>query len=226
LSKLTSHRAQGHQRSGKPQDVAQRLPKGQAFFSPFLRFDITACPAGHYGQDRHSRGHRPAVAHRLEQGQALPNKSLAPLNWTEFNMTNREGVIYAPEGDPRTGFYLEVRELGNDSEEPISEDALLAWEESITESLKALPDAEILKEKRISKESAIGFEYLLTFSEDGAPCKRRMRWLFDGKQLFVIYSQAVPVEDYDVFHNTFEYIYSSFTLGDVRNKILVAAPGQ
>jgi hypothetical protein len=162
---------------------------------------------------------------RVHAAQDGSYSFVVPLNWQEFVMTDREGIVLSPEGDPRTGFYFSVRELDDDSDEPISEDKLLAWYESITEALKALPDAEILEEKRISKESATGFEYLLTFSEDGALCKRRMRWLFHGKQLFILYGQAVPVEDYDVFHNAFEYIYSSFTLGDVRDKIQATAPG-
>ena len=155
---------------------------------------------------------------RVHAAQDGSYSFVVPVNWTEFIMTDREGVVYSPEGDPRTGFYFSVLELDADSDEPISDDTLLEWYESIIEALRALPDAEILEEKRISIESAIGFEYLLTFSLDGAPCKRRMRWLYNGKQLFTIYGQAVPVEDYDVFHNTFEYIYSSFTEGDVLEK--------
>ena len=71
---------------------------------------------------------------------------------------------------------------------------------------------------------AIGFEFLMTFSLDGAPCKRKMRLLYKGTHEYTIYGQGVPPEDFDVFYAVFEYMYLSFTFGDLR-KTLPHFPG-
>jgi hypothetical protein len=130
-------------------------------------------------------------------------------------MQDQYGFIYAPGEDPRTGFYVTVLDLSDQLEGPVTEEDLPALREGMLEGFQGLPDCEILQEKEIARGFALGFEVLLTFSLDGEPCKRRLRLLYADRQQFTLYAQGTPPSEYDVFHNTFEFIYSSFTFGDL-----------
>ena len=138
-----------------------------------------------------------------------------PLNWYRYDMQDQYGFIYSPEQDPRTGFYISVQDLSATLDSAVSEEDLPALREGIMEGLKTLPDCEILMEKEIAKGYAIGFEILLTFTLDGETCKRRMRLLYNDRQQFTIYGQGVPASEYDVFHDTFEYMYVTFEFADI-----------
>ncbi len=98
-----------------------------------------------------------------------------PLNWYRHDMEDLYGFIYSPEEDPRTGFYVSVRDLSDALEEPVTEEDLPALREGILEGLQQLENCEILEEKEIAKGFAIGFEFLLTFTLDGETVKRRTR---------------------------------------------------
>jgi hypothetical protein len=130
-------------------------------------------------------------------------------------MENQYGFIYAPGEDPRTGFYVSVRDLSDALDEPVTEEDLPVLREGVLEGLKQLENCEILEEKEIAKGFAIGFEFLLTFTLDGETVKRRMRLLYNDRQQYTIYGQGVPPYEYDVFHNTYEWIYVTFTFGDL-----------
>jgi hypothetical protein len=138
-----------------------------------------------------------------------------PLDWYRYDMQDHYGFIYSPGEDPRTGFYVSVQDLSEELDKPVTEEDLPALREGIMEGLKSLPDCEILEEKEIAKGFAVGFEILLTFTLDGETCKRRMRLLYNDRQQFTIYGQGVPPREYEVFHDTFEYIYSTFTFADL-----------
>jgi hypothetical protein len=146
---------------------------------------------------------------------------LAPLNWTPYDIQGAHGVIYVPEQDPRTRFHVEIEALPRElrEREPLTEADLSALREATLQRLMALPGCEILHEDDIVKGPAVGFEFTLTFSLDGETCQRRMYVLYtDGRQ-FTLYGQAVPQEDYDVFDNAFNWMYRSFTFGDLRDEI-------
>jgi hypothetical protein len=130
-------------------------------------------------------------------------------------MEDQYGFIYSPEKDPRTGFYISVRDLSDALDERVTEEDLPALREGILEGLKQLENCEILEEKEIAKGYAIGFEFLLTFTLGGDTIKRRTRLLYNDRQQFTIYGQGTPPAEYDVFHDTFEFIYSGFAFGDV-----------
>jgi len=147
-----------------------------------------------------------------------------PLNWSQYDIENQHGVVYFPEDDPRTGFYVLAKDLGEGLSEPITDSDLPALREGIWEGLKDLPDCQVLHEREIAKESAIGFEFLLTFALDGERCKRRMRLLHKGRQQFTIYGQGVPPTKYDVFENIFDWMYLTFTFGDLLNKLIAMYP--
>jgi hypothetical protein len=138
-----------------------------------------------------------------------------PRGWVRFDVQDQYGFIYAPREDPRTGFYVAVQDLSDQIDEPVTEQDLSALYEGIRDGLEALPDCEILQEKEIAKGAALGFEFLLTFSLDGEMCKRRLRMLYNDRQQFTLYGQGVPASEYDVFHNTYEFIYSTFTFADL-----------
>ena len=138
-----------------------------------------------------------------------------PRGWHRFDMQDQYGFIYAPGDDPRTGFYVAVQDLSDQLDEPVTEEDLPALHEGILDGFKALPDCQVLQEKEIAKGFAIGFEFLLTFTLDGETCKRRLRLLHNDRQQFTIYGQGVPPHEYDVFHDTYEFIYSTFTFGDL-----------
>lgn len=138
-----------------------------------------------------------------------------PLNWSRYDMQDQYGFIYSPEQDPRTGFYITVKDLSAELDSAVTEEDLPALREGIIEGLKALPDCEILMEKEIAKGYAVGFEILLTFTLDGETCKRRMRLLYNDRQQFTIYGQGVPASEYDVFHDTYEYMYVTFEFTDI-----------
>lgn len=138
-----------------------------------------------------------------------------PLNWSRFDMRDQYGFIYAPEDDSRTGFYISVQDLSDILDDPITEEDLPALREGVMEGLKGLPDCAILAEKELAKGYALGFEVLLTFTLDGETCKRRMRLLYNDRQQYAIYGQGWPASEYDVFHDTYEYIYSTFEFSDI-----------
>ena len=138
-----------------------------------------------------------------------------PTDWHRYDMQDQYGFIYAPEEDPRTGFYVTVLDLSDQLEGPVTEEDLPALREGMLEGFRGLPDCEILQEKEIAKGFALGFEVLLTFTLDGETCKRRLRLLYNDRQQFTLYAQGTPPSEYDVFRNTFEFIYSSFTFGDL-----------
>ena len=138
-----------------------------------------------------------------------------PLSWFRYDMTDQYGFIYSPSEDSRTGFYVSVRDLSEVLEEPVSAEDLPALREGILEGLKQLEGCEILKELEIAKGFAIGFEFLLTFTLDGETVKRRMRLLYNDRQQFTLFGQGIPEYEYDVFHDTYEFIYSTFTFGDI-----------
>jgi hypothetical protein len=138
-----------------------------------------------------------------------------PRGWYRFDMQDQYGFIYAPREDPRTGFYVAVQDLSDQIDGPVTEQDLAALHEGIREGFVALPDCEILQEKEIAKGVAIGFEFLLTFSLDGETCKRRLRLLYNDRQQFTLYGQGVPAHEYDAFHDTYEFIYGTFTFADL-----------
>ena len=138
-----------------------------------------------------------------------------PLNWNQYTLTDPHGVVYYPETDPRTGFYVTVTDLGEALGAEITPADLPALREGILEGLTDLPDCEILSTSEIAKEKAIGFDFLLTFALEGVPCKRRLRMLYLKRWQYVLYGQGVPPEDYDVFKNIFDYMYLTFKFGDL-----------
>lgn len=138
-----------------------------------------------------------------------------PREWYRYDMDGQYGFIYSPEEDPRTGFYVSVSDMSDVLEGPVTEEDLPALREGMLEGLRGLPDCEILQEKEVANGYAIGFEVLLTFTQDGETCKRRMRLLYNDRQQFTIYGQGVPPYEYEVFHDTYEFIYSTFTFGDL-----------
>jgi hypothetical protein len=130
-------------------------------------------------------------------------------------MDDQYGFIYSPGSDPRTGFYVSVMDLSEALEGSVTEDDLPALREGILAGLESLDDCEILDEKEIATGFAIGFEFMLTFTLDGETVKRHLRLLYNDRQQYTIFGQGVPVYEYEVFHDTFEYMYSTFTFGDL-----------
>jgi len=138
-----------------------------------------------------------------------------PLDWIRFDMQDQYGFIYAPGNDPRTGFYVSVLDLSGELDGPVTEEDLPALREGILAGLKTLPDCAILEQKEIAKGFAVGFEILLTFTLDGETCMRRMRLLYNDCQQFTVYGQGVPPREYEVFHDTYEFMYGTFEFADI-----------
>ncbi len=138
-----------------------------------------------------------------------------PLNWKQYISSDQLSVIYYPETDPRTGFFVSVTDLGGALGEDVTAADLPALRDGLIEGIIGLPDCEILSEEEITKEKAIGFDFLLTFKLDDTPCKRRLHMLYLGRWQYTIYGQGVPPEDYDVFKNVFDFLYLTFTFSDL-----------
>jgi len=138
-----------------------------------------------------------------------------PIQWTRFDMDDQYGFIYSPSGDPRTGFHVSVQDLSDVLETPVSEEDLPVLREGILAGLETLPDCEILNEKELAKGFALGFEFTLTFTLDGETAKRTLKLLYNDRQQYTLYGQGVPPYEYDVFHDTYEFIYSTFTFADL-----------
>jgi len=138
-----------------------------------------------------------------------------PLNWNRLDLESQHGVIYYPETDLRTGFYVSVVDLGDRLDEGITTEDLSSLYDGILEGFAQLPEFVLLAEAKINLEKAIGFDLLITFALEGAPCKRRMRLLYLANRQYTIYGQGVPPEDYDVFQNIFDYMYLTFTFRDL-----------
>lgn len=148
-----------------------------------------------------------------------------PRNWTRQDLEGEgaqgpnalaeHGVVYYPEDDPRTGFYVLARDLGPELEEPITAADLPDLRAGLLEGLRGLPEFHLLSEVEIGRESALGIQFTFTFTLDGQPCKRCMRFLYRGRQQFTLYGQGVPPSEYDVFANVYDWIYLTFTFGNV-----------
>ena len=138
-----------------------------------------------------------------------------PTEWARFDMDDQYGFIYSPSGDPRTGFHVSVQDLSDVLDTRVTEEDLPALREGILAGLETLPDCEILKEKELAKGFALGFEFTLTFTLDGATAKRTLKLLYNDRQQYTIYGQGVPPYEYEVFHDTYEFIYSTFTFADL-----------
>jgi hypothetical protein len=158
-----------------------------------------------------------------------------PRNWTRQDLDDQSApgqraVVYYPEDDPRTGFYVLVRDLGPELGEPITPVDLPDLRAGLLEGLRGLPEFRLLSEVEIGRESALGLEFTFTFDLDGQPCKRCMRFLYRGSQQFTLYGQGIPPAEYEVFCNVFDWIYLTFTFGDVWEKLdalhTVPPPGQ
>jgi hypothetical protein len=144
---------------------------------------------------------------------------LYPIEWSRYDVQDHYGFIYSPGDDPRTGFYVSVRDLSAELDAPVTESDLPVLYEGTVTGLQDLPDCEIVQTKEISKEWAIGFELVLTFSLEGETAKRLMWLLYNDRQQFTLYGQGVPAREYKVFHSTFRVIYDSFTFGDAFRKV-------
>ena len=138
-----------------------------------------------------------------------------PLNWHQYETPDKKSAIYYPETDPRTCFYVSASDLGASLESDITADDLSALRVGLLEGITSLPDCVLISEKEITKEKAIGFEYVMKFNLDGVPCKRRLWMLYLGSNQYTIYGQGVPPEDYDVFENVLNYMYLTFTFSDL-----------
>ena len=138
-----------------------------------------------------------------------------PTDWARFDMEEQYGFIYSPSGDPRTGFHVSVQDLSDVLETRVTEEDLPALREGILAGLETLPDCEILKEKELAKGFALGFEFTLTFTLGKETAKRTLKLLYNDRQQYTLYGQGVPPFEYDVFHDTFEFIYSTFTFADL-----------
>jgi len=142
---------------------------------------------------------------------------------------NQGAVVYYPEDDPRTGFYVLVRDLGPELGEPITPADLPDLRAGLLEGLRGLPEFHLLSEVEIGRESALGLEFTFTFALDGQPCKRCMRFLYRGSQQFTLYGQGVPPAEYEVFCSVFNWIYLTFTFRDLWEALdtlhTIPAPG-
>ncbi len=138
-----------------------------------------------------------------------------PLGWYRHDMQDRYGFIYSPGPDPRTGFYISVRDLSDELDGPVTEEDLPVLHDGLMEGLKQLPDCKVIYEKEISKGFALGFEVMLTFTQEGEQYKRLLRLLYNDRQEFLIYGQGTPPSEYDVFHDTFEFMYNTFVFADL-----------
>jgi hypothetical protein len=148
-----------------------------------------------------------------------------PRNWKQLVLEEPHGVVYYPEDDPRTGFYVLAQDLGVRLDAPITEADLPDLRAGILEGLRSLPECQIVSEAEIGRESAIGLEFTLTFRLDGEPCKRCLRMLYRDRQQFILYGQGVPSAEYDLFTNIYDRMYLTFTFGDVLEKLEGMHPG-
>jgi hypothetical protein len=138
-----------------------------------------------------------------------------PASWRRYDMTERYGYIYAPEQDPRTGFYVSVRDLSDNLGRPVAPAELPVVRDGLIRGLHDLPECEVLHLKEVTKGPAIGLEALLTFALDGETCKRQLYLLYHEGKEFTLYSQGVPVEAYERYLDPFKFIYATFVFKDV-----------
>jgi hypothetical protein len=138
-----------------------------------------------------------------------------PASWRRYDMQERYGYIYAPTEDPRTGFYVSVRDLDGELDQPFSKADLDVVREGLLRGLQDLPECEVLQVQEVAKGPAIGIEALLTFALDGETCKRHLYLLYHGEKEFTLYSQGLPVEAYERYVDPFKFIYATFVFKDV-----------
>jgi hypothetical protein len=162
-------------------------------------------------------------AHRKRVGEALcAHRDLAwnysfwrPASWHRYDMRERYGYIYAPEQDPRTGFYVSVRDLRGELERPVTRADLSTVRDGLIRGFEDLPDCEVLYVKEIAKGPALGLEALLTFALDGETCVRQLYLLYHDGYEYTLYSQGVPASEHDRYLDHFKFIYATFVFKDV-----------
>ena len=150
-----------------------------------------------------------------------------PRNWKRQDLQDQSApeqraIVYYPEDDPRTGFYVLVRDLGPELGAPITASDLPDLRSGLLEGLQTLPEFHLLSEIEIGRESALGLEFTFTFALEGEPCepcKRCMRFLYRGSQQITLYGQGVPPAEYEVFVNVYDWMYLTFTFGDLFEKL-------
>jgi hypothetical protein len=138
-----------------------------------------------------------------------------PRNWHVAALDELNGVVIYPEIDPLTGFYVTVTDLHDTLTEDVNEADLPALYEGLIEGLENLPHCEILRKEKITKEKALGFEFLFTYAMNGTLCKQRLRVLYMGRRQYAIRGQGSPPVEYDVFANIFDFIYMTLKFGDL-----------
>jgi hypothetical protein len=138
-----------------------------------------------------------------------------PASWHRYDMQERYGFIYAPQQDPRTGFYVSIRDLRGELDQPLTRADLATVQDGLLRGLGELPDCEILYTKEVAKGPAMGLEALLTFALDGATCKRQLYLLYHEGYEYTLYSQGVPASEHDRYLDHFKFIYATFVFKDV-----------
>jgi hypothetical protein len=138
-----------------------------------------------------------------------------PASWHRYDMQERYGFIYAPAQDPRTGFYVSVRDLSDELGQALSREDLDVVRKGLLRGLEDLPACELFHLQEVAKGPATGLEALLTFALDGKRCKRQLYLLYHQGIEFTLYSQGVPVETYERYEDHFKFIYATFVFKDV-----------
>jgi hypothetical protein len=185
------------------------LSKNEPALSPNFPALVSA-----YFTDQRSRQRmtQALVAHR---DQTWNYSFWRPASWRRYDMQERYGFIYAPEQDPRTGFYVSVRDLSGELDQPFSKADLDVVRKGLLRGLQDLPECEVIELKEVAKGPAIGIEALLTFALDGETCKRQLYLLSHEGVEFTVYSQGVPVEAYERYVDPFKFMYATFVFKDV-----------
>jgi hypothetical protein len=138
-----------------------------------------------------------------------------PQHWQRSQLRGTIGTIYTPEDDPRTGFYLFLQDMSGELGGPVTAGYVVARQKEVRAELDDLPNCEVVDQQWITKGSALGFEVLYTFGRDEERRVRLMRVLYHGTTRYVFYEQGASPYEYGVFYDTFEFMYSTFTFGDL-----------
>jgi hypothetical protein len=191
--------------------VSADLPAGAA---PELKNGVDDTP-GDIARDPLRDPRRKLRGLLIHHGPQERYSFMFPAHWQRYDVDDGQGIICSPGQDPRTGFHVYVRDLSEELGDKTTLENLLASREQAIQEMRTLPGCEILRQGWITKGTANGFEILATYAQDGETQVQLTRVLYHGPHEYTLYAQGASRYEYDVFADTFGFMYSTFVFGNL-----------
>jgi hypothetical protein len=138
---------------------------------------------------------------------------LYPMGWhqLELETTGGAGVILSPEpDDTANSFSIEARDLGV----TVTPEDLETLREGFWEGIESLPDVTVLEEDDFGIGDTVSIEATVTYHDDDATRKRRVRLLYQGSTQVRLIAQGASPAEYDYWLPMFNQMMRTFQFAD------------